>query len=233
MKLALSVSLVACAGLASGADAGISVTEGLTDAQILALTDGLVVWEAEGRFGDRGGAAERELGVGFSTAQPQADEAQVDWANNFSPPAGYTGYAYTVTWDGVDTLTLDVTGIDAGGAPVDETLVYNLPNPQTVTDLYLRAAGNDDIVSSISYDLMGESGTVVGGLGDPHVDTIRISGDMLTGGFTLDGVFTFGWLNEQGTGNSRPSWQIKAAVPAPGAMAILIGAAGLASRRRR
>ena len=234
MHIAHSVALVACAGLASVAHAGISVTEDLTDAQVNNLTAGLIVWEAEARFGDRGGAAERELGVGASTAQNQADEAQVDWANNIMPPAGFTGYDYVITWNGSDTLTLDVTGIDASGAPVIENLVYNLPGAEAVTDVYIRVAGNDFATSAMSWDVEGASGTQLAGLGglNSSVQT-RISGSQLTDGFTLTGNFTFAWTDESETRNSRPSWQIKAAVPAPGAGFLALAAGATTLRRRR
>ncbi len=231
MKIALSVALVTCAGLASAANAGISVTTGLTDAEADALGGGLYVWEAEGRFGDRGGAAERELGIGESTALPPADEAQVDWANNFMPPAGFNGYSYTINWDGTDTVTLDVTGIDASGDAVIENLVYILPGAESITDLYIRAAGNDVSLSSISWDLDGLMGSQAAGFGDDPT-TVRFSGSQLTDGFTLSGEFTFAWADGAGTSNSRPAWQIKAAVPSPGA-AMIFGMAGVLTLRRR
>ncbi|GAB4550606.1 MAG: hypothetical protein Tsb0013_12440 [Phycisphaerales bacterium] len=233
MHTAHCAAVVACAAFASAANAGISVTQNLTDAEVNALTSGLIAWEAEGRFGDRGGAAERELGVGASTAQPQADEAQVNWANNIAPPVGYTGYDYTITWDGLSVLTLDVTGVDATGAPVIENLVYNLPDPAAVTDVYIRVAGNDFATSALSWEIDGMAGTQIAGLG-AAVNSVqtRISGSQLTDGFVLSGVFTFAWTDASLTNSSRPSWQIKAAVPAPGA-AVLAFAAGASTLRRR
>ncbi|MEM1423183.1 MAG: choice-of-anchor W domain-containing protein [Planctomycetota bacterium] len=230
---AIASASIATASVAHAGFAGIGVTTGLTDAQVNSLTAGLIVWEAEARFGDRGAAAERELGVGPSTAQPQADEAQVDWANDLAAPSGFAGYDLALGWDGVDTLTLDVTGLDASGAPVAENLVYTLPAPESVTDLYIRVAGNDFATSSISWDLLGVSGSQAAGLGAPtnSVQT-RVSGSVLSGGFTLTGNFAFAWTDPAQARNARPSWQIKAAVPAPGA-GFLALAAGVTTLRRR
>ena len=234
---------VALAALAGGVCAPVAmgsvvVSDVASDAELemQTLNNALVAWEAEGRFGDLGGAAERELGVGLNTAVPPADGAQVDWVNAQSDAVNSV-YSFAINWDGASTLTLDVDGIDASGAAVHETLVYNLPGVEdNIGTIFIRVAANSATTSAMDWSVEGASGSLDAGGMNASSDLVRIVGSELTDGFTLSGTFAFGWDSVDDARNSRPSWQIKGVrgfVPGPGTAAIAAFAlAGVARRRR-
>jgi hypothetical protein len=166
-----------------------------TDAEMLAiLSDTLFV--AEGRIGDRGGAATFELDLGQSTAAPNTT-AQYNWQNGVAEP-------FTLSYDsGTSTVSFSLGG---------QVLTY-------VTDfsefgvMFVRTRAVNDASSVVVSDLvldgqpLGDPSSAVGADG---LDILWVQGQDLSLGFTLTGTATLAWTDPAPT-QSRLAFQIKVA----------------------
>jgi hypothetical protein len=176
------------------------ITSHLTDQQMLQLMpDAELGFTAEGRIGDRGGAATFELDLGRTTAAP-AQTAQYNWQSGVTEPfeLSYDAFLNTVTY----TL---------GGT----TLTYQ-PD-RFFNEVFVRTRAVADGAVATVDDLVLE-GTAVGGIshaaGPDATDILRISGADLYGGFSLTGSAVLSWL-APAPAQSQLAFQVKVgAVPA-------------------
>lgn len=179
--------------LSTGAFA-FTVSHLATDAELLALVSD-TIFVAEGRIGDRGGAATFELDLGQSTAAPYTS-AQYPWISGTVEP-------FTITYNsgtGLVTFTL-------GG----KVLTYTTTFPM-FGDIFVRTRAVEAERSVIVQDLVlnGQSiGDVSSAVG-PGLDILWISGAALSNGFTLTGTATLAWTGTPPT-QSRLAFQIKVA----------------------
>jgi len=163
-----------------------------TDAEMLEfLSDTMFV--AEGRIGDRGGAATFELDLGQDSGDP-ATTAQYDWQNGVPEP-------FTVTYD---DLTGQVT-FSLGGA----YLVYTTPYFD-FDQIFVRTRATESETSVLVDDLVidgvqvSDQSLAVGN----GLDILWIKGAVLNNGFVLTGVATLAWTGAPPT-QSRLAFQIK------------------------
>ena len=163
-----------------------------SDAQFLALAP-VIAFVAEGRIGDRGGAATFELDLGKETSAP-ATQAQYDWQSAQTEP--FT-LAY-ISGSGLVSFTL-------GG----HTLQYVASG--TLTDIFVRTRAIND-GSSVSVTDLVLDGTNVGDISSCNaltgVDYLRILGGGLADGFVLTGNAVLQWTGTAPT-QSRLAFQIK------------------------
>jgi hypothetical protein len=152
---------------------------------------------AEGRIGDRGGAATFELDLGQSTAAP-ATQAQYNWISGQAEP-------FTLSYNNIS----GVVTFQLGG----RTLNYS-PGA-TFTDIYIRTratqAGTSVVVNNLVLDGCGiadQSGATGDGL-----DYLRLVGGTLGDGFVLTGNATLNW-GAIPPANSHLAFQIKVGTPA-------------------
>lgn len=162
------------------------------DGQFLALAP-VIAFVAEGRIGDRGGAATFELDLGKETSAP-ATQAQHDWQNAQIEPFTLAYSAGT----GLVNFTL-------GG----HTLQYVASG--TLTDVFVRTRAINDGSSVAVTDLVLD-GTSVGDISSCNaltgVDYLRILGGGLADGFLLTGNAVLQWTGTAPT-QSRLAFQIK------------------------
>ncbi|RJR28064.1 MAG: hypothetical protein C4574_05360 [Candidatus Latescibacterota bacterium] len=191
MKTAFVFSLLMLC--AAGAYA-ISVQHLATDAELSALVSD-TIFVAEGRIGDRGGAATFELDLGQSTSAP-AVTRQYDWLNGVVEP-------FSLVYDNVSgNVTFSLGG---------QSLVYHTPFIQ-FGDIFVRTravyAGTSVVVSDLALDgqNVGASSSATG----PGLDILWISGGQLSDGFTLTGNAVFSWTGTP-PGQSNLAFQIKVA----------------------
>jgi hypothetical protein len=165
-----------------------------TDAELLSLlTDTLFV--AEGRIGDRGGAATFEVDLGGDTGAP-ATTAQYNWQSgtpvNWAVTYNHVTNLITFT---VDTVVLQYTSPLAG-----------------FTDLFVRTravnANSDILVDNLVLDgvSVGDASSANGNL--DGLDILWIIGGTLSDGFTLTGRVTMTWAGTAPT-QSRLAFQVK------------------------
>jgi hypothetical protein len=163
-----------------------------TDAEMLEyLSDTMFV--AEGRIGDRGGAATFELDLGQDTGAP-GTTAQYDWQSGVAEP-------FTLTYD---HFTGQVT-FSLGG------IVLNYTTPYFDFDqVFVRTRATEEGTSILVDDLVidgdgisDQSAAVGNGL-----DILWIKGANLNNGFVLTGVATLTWTGTPPT-QSRLAFQIK------------------------
>jgi len=152
---------------------------------------------AEGRIGDRGGAATFELDLGQSTAAP-ATQAQYNWISGQAEP-------FTLSYNNIS----GVVTFQLGG----RTLNYS-PGA-TFTDIYIRTratqAGTSVVVNNLVLDgcgIVDQSGATGDGL-----DYLRLAGGTLGDGFVLTGNATLTW-GVTPPANSHLAFQIKVGTPA-------------------
>lgn len=152
----------------------------------------VLAFVAEGRVGDRGGAATFELDLGQETSAP-AVQAQYDWQNSQAEP-------FSLTYD---ALSGGVT-FALGG----RTLSYAASGVLREVFVRTRAvnAGTSISVSSLVLDgvAVGDASAAIA----DGVDYLRIEGAGLSDGFTLTGVATMLWAGAAPT-QSRLAFQIK------------------------
>jgi hypothetical protein len=182
--------IVLCAPiLVSGA---ISTSHIPTDAELVSmLSDTMFV--AEGRIGDRGGAATFELDVGQDTGAP-GTTAQYDWQSGVVEP-------FTVSFDaGTGLVTFMLGG---------QTLYYTTPWFD-FDSVFIRTRavneGTSVTISDIVIDgetVMDQSHAVGTGL-----DILWIKGAILNDGFTLTGNAVLTWTGTPPT-QSRLAFQVK------------------------
>jgi hypothetical protein len=151
---------------------------------------------AEGRIGDRGGAATFELDLGQSTAAP-ATQAQYPWVSGQVEP-------FTLTYDtGTGLVTFQLGG---------RTLIY--APTATFTDIYIRTratqTGTSVVVNNLVLDgcaVPDQSSATGNGL-----DYLHLSGGTLGDGFVLTGDATMTWGATPPT-QSNLAFQIKVGTP--------------------
>ncbi len=184
-------------------------------------------WVAQARIGDRGGAAEQELGLfgppsftGGPSVAPSAGSTQFNWGDN-------QPVAFSLTRNsGLVTFTV--------GTPTAPNFVASLTDPTANTlVLRLRAPGGGPHVTELS-DLVVD-GLAVGSAStnDGAVNWLFTG---LSANFQVTGSLTFDWSDPQPL-RSNMAMQLKGyetAVPEPSVLALLgASLAGAAMRRRR
>jgi hypothetical protein len=171
-----------------------------TDADMLGLlSDTLFV--AEGRIGDRGGAATFEVDLGGDTGSP-ATTAQYNWQTTVP-------VSWTLTYNHVTnliTFTLD-------------TVVLQYTTPLSgFSDVFVRTravnASSDIVVDNLVLDGVGVGDTSNANGNIDGLDILWISGGTLTDGFTLTGRTTMTWTGSAPT-QSRLAFQLKVGTVAP------------------
>ncbi len=178
--------------------ASLTLSHLASDAELYALSPSFD-FVAEGRIGDRAGAATFELDLGPDTSAPYTT-AQHGWVNAQSEPFTLT---YTPGVGSVATFTL-------GG----HTLTY--PSTLGANEIFLRTravnAGSAITVHSLVLDgvaIADQSQATADGL-----DILRIQGASLLDGFTLTGTAVLTWTDPAPT-QSRLAFQIKVGTVAP------------------
>lgn len=153
---------------------------------------------AEGRIGDRSGAATFELDLGRSTAAP-VTTAQYGWISGQPEP-------FTLSYsNGTGVVTFQLGG---------QTLTYS--PTATFTDLFIRTrasfAGTLVTVSNLLLDgcVIADQSNAPGS----GIDYLRLQGGNLMGGFTLTGIVTMSWDATPPT-QSNLAFQIKFGTPTP------------------
>jgi hypothetical protein len=178
--------------LSAPVSADIIVRHVATDAEMLSYIQNIAV-VAEGRIGDRGGAATFELDLGDNTGNP-ATTAQHDWQSAVAEP-------FTVSYDPM----MDVVTFMLGG----RTLVYS--PVLSFKEFFVRTRAVDASTSVQVYDLVlnDESiGDLSSATGPDGLDILAVSGVDLYQGFTLTGVAVLTWGATPPT-QSRLAFQIK------------------------
>jgi hypothetical protein len=200
-----------------------------SDADMLSLLQS-ISFVAEGRIGDRGGAATFEVDLGQSTAAP-ATTAQYAWPNAVAVP-------FTLGFDpNQNRVTFTVDG---------QSLTYSPSG--TFTDIFFRTrsypAGSGIVLDSLVFD--GDSvGESVSAYGPNGLEILWLSGSTLMDGFQLSGTSTMSWSGSAPS-QSQLAYQIKVGyveptgnpdVPEPCTLAlagmVLLGGAATAAFKRR
>lgn len=197
MRMATAIfTLLLAASLAPpAANAAIQTGHFATDAEMLALlSDSLFV--AEGRIGDRGGAATFELDLGQSTAAP-ATQAQYPWQSGQTEP-------FTLAYDaGSHLVTFSLGG---------QVLTY-VTEFSDFGVVYVRTRAIED-GTAVSVAGLGLDGAPLGdassAMGPGGLDILWITGGAFETGFTLAGTATLSWGTVVPT-QSRLAFQIKVA----------------------
>lgn len=182
--------LVVLAALPASAD--IVTRHVATDAEMLSYIQN-IAFVAEGRIGDRGGAATFELDLGDNTGNP-ATTAQYPWQSGVVEP-------FTLVYDKV----ANVATFTLGG----RVLTYS-PSV-SFKECFVRARAVDANTSVRVYDLVlnGESlGDLSAATGADGLDILAVSGVDLSQGFTLTGIAVLTWTSAPPT-QSRLAFQIK------------------------
>lgn len=178
---------------AAGANA-LTIQHIATDAELLVLISD-TIFVAEGRIGDRGGAATFELDLGQSTSAP-AVTRQYNWQSGVVEP-------FSLVYDAASgTVTFSLGG---------QSLVYNTPFFQ-FGDIFVRTRavyeGTNVVVSDLVLDGEGVGGT--SSAAGPGLDILWISGGALADGFALTGNAVFAWTDTPPS-QSNLAFQIKVA----------------------
>jgi hypothetical protein len=186
-----------------GSSAGVAradlVTSHLTDQQMsVIMPESEISFTAEGRIGDRGGAATFELDLGRVTAAP-SQSAQYNWQSGASEPfsLSYDAFLNTVTYS-------------LGGA----TLSYQ-PD-RFFNEVFVRTRATQGGSVAVVQDLVLECapvGNVSLATGPNAADVLRVSGGDLYDGFSLTGTAVLTWQAPAPT-QSQLAFQVKVgAVP--------------------
>ncbi|MEM0915130.1 MAG: PEP-CTERM sorting domain-containing protein [Planctomycetota bacterium] len=186
---------------------------------------------AEARYGDSGGNATWEVGVGADTQNPpDFDQANKAWTPGASE-------AFTLFYDVSETeLTFTV-----GGTTVD----YTLDSPLTVNDIAIRiafgsgsGAGNGNAASLNTLAIGGtplSPSSLTSTFDESGAKYLFVQDAFAFGDdFTLTGNLIFDWSDvDPNLRGSRPAFQVKFVdvIPEPASLAIL--AAGLTAIFRR
>jgi hypothetical protein len=228
-NLFLGAALAAAAllPLAPGASAAPVVTNSFNaDAAFngfIAGIGGTEVAVAQGRIGDRGGAATYELGLhvppSFTGAGP-LDQAEGQWAW-----ASGQGIAFSLTRTG-GALTFTAGNYSA---------TYGAPLVAAIDVLAFRARGA--ATSTASFTGLQMDGTPLAGASATNGVSYAVVEGFGAGDFSLTGTLLLSWTGGAPSGSSL-ALQIKAydrvEVPEPAALALLgAGLFGLAMARRR
>ena len=190
MRTVIALLLVALAS--SPVSAEIIWRHVATDVEMLSHIQNIAV-VAEGRIGDRGGAATFELDLGDNTGNP-AVTAQYDWQSGIAEP-------FTVSYDNMTNIATFTLG--------GHTLTYS---PGTsFREFFVRTRAVEASTSVQVFDLVlnGENiGDVSSAVGPDGLDILAVSGVDLYQGFTLTGVAVLTWGAVPPT-QSRLAFQIK------------------------
>ena len=175
------------------AHAALTVTHIATDAEMLSLlTETVAV--AEGRIGDRGGAATFELDLGQDTGAP-ATTAQCNWVSGQLEP-------WSVIYDsGINQIQFNLGG---------KSLIYT-PGPN-MEEIFVRVRATKG-ESSITVDNMVLDGEFVFEQSSttgpsPGLDIVRIQGGVLADGFVFTGDARLTWGSIL-PANSHLAFQLK------------------------
>ncbi|HBS29152.1 MAG TPA: hypothetical protein DEB06_06800 [Phycisphaerales bacterium] len=194
------------------------------DAAFLAISNNGMLERAvaEGRIGDAGTNQTWEIAL-WERGGVGAPKDQ----DNLTITNG-TVMPWTLTWDGVNTVSYTVNGV----------LVSWNQVAGNFTDIFIRSrSATDSMVVVQSIDLVG-SGLAIGDLsssGNGDVDYLRIQNmGMDFPALTLTGNLTLSWTGARPS-NSQLATQIKLTnvIPAPGGVALGLVALGAGARRRR
>jgi len=172
--------------------AGIVTRHVGTDAEMLAYIQ-TIAFVAEGRIGDRGGAATFELDLGADTGNP-ATTAQYAWQSGVAEP-------FTVSYNKIT----NVATFTLGG----RVLTYS--PAVSFKEFFVRTRAVDANTSVQVYALVlnGVSvGDLSGATGPDDLDILAVSGVDLYQGFTLTGIAVLIWTGTPPT-QSRLAFQIK------------------------
>ena len=172
--------------------AGIVTRHVGTDAEMLSYIQN-IAFVAEGRIGDRGGAATFELDLGDNTGNP-ATTAQYAWQSGVAEP-------FTISYNKIT----NVVTFTLGG----RVLTYS--PAVSFKEFFVRTRAVDANTSVQVYALV-LNGVSVGDLsaatGPDDLDILAVSGVDLYQGFTLTGVAVLTWTGTPPT-QSRLAFQIK------------------------
>jgi len=178
--------------LSAPVSAGIVTRHVATDAEMLYYIQNIAV-VAEGRIGDRGGAATFELDLGDNTGNP-ATTAQYNWQSAVAEP-------FTFSYNNVT----NVATFTLGGRTLSYSPVISFK------EFFVRTRAVDASTGVQVYDLVlnGQSvGDVSSATGPDDLDILAVSGVDLYQGFTLTGVAVLTWGATPPT-QSRLAFQIK------------------------
>jgi len=199
MRVASTLLALAVLMMPAGRAAALTTSHLASDADLTAiLPQAAINFVAEGRIGDRSGAATFELDLGQDTGAP-AVTAQYGWVSAQVEP-------FSVVYDNnTGTVTFSLGGRNLVFAPAG-----------TFTDIFVRTrAVNLD--SDVRVDNLFLDGAPVNNqsaaAGD-GVDILRIQGGMLNDGFTLTGNAILTWTGSAPT-QSRLAFQVKVGTPGP------------------
>jgi hypothetical protein len=183
--------ILALAVLPGAAHAALTTSHLASDAELFDLTPTFDLI-AEGRIGDRGGAATFELDIGPETSHPFIT-AQHPWQSGVLEP-------FTLAYD----ITLHEARFSLGG----HTLIY--PTPLGADELFVRTRAVNQGTSVLVQDLIldGEAVGDVSQASDGSLDILRIQGGLLTDGFVLTGNAVLTWTGTPPT-QSRLAFQVK------------------------
>ena len=173
------------------ATAGIVTRHVATDAEMLAYIQN-IAFVAEGRIGDRGGAATFELDLGDDTGNPYAT-AQHPWQSGVAEP-------FTVAYDKPTNVVTFVLG--------GKTLSYS--PAVAFEEFFVRTRATELNTAIQVYDLVlnGQPLGDISSAAGPGLDILAVSGVDLFQGFTLTGTAVMTWTGTAPT-QSRLAFQIK------------------------
>jgi hypothetical protein len=178
----------------TAASAALTTSHLATDAEMLAILNS-IVFVAEGRIGDQGGAATFELDLGQDTGAPAVTE-QHTWPNGIAEP-------FTLSYDaGLNLVTYELGGkiLQYTPGPNFDLIVVRT---RATKDLTSCVVDNMVLDGMPVNDLSSASGPDPGGL-----DNLLIEGAELEDGFVLTGNATLSWGGERPR-NSHLAFQIK------------------------
>jgi hypothetical protein len=190
MRIVIAIGLAMLA--AAPVSAQLVTRHVATDAEMLAVIQN-IAFVAEGRIGDRGGAATFELDLGDDTGNP-ATTAQYNWQSAQAEP-------FTLGYD----KSSNVVTFTLGG----RTLVYSPAN--AFKEFFVRTRATEASTSVQVCDLVlngGSVGDVSSAAGPDGLDILAVSGVDLYQGFTLTGVAVLSWGATPPT-QSRLAFQVK------------------------
>jgi hypothetical protein len=233
---ALALCLAAGAAQAAPSLSPVFTSDAAFSAWLAARGVGLPANEgfvAQGRFGDRGGAATYEAGLhippSFTSATPVGGGGQVAWGNG-----GFRSFTLSRT---LETIRFQLGGYDRSWTDADADEVNGLGFRVGVNASGVPA-GATTILRNLVLDGDAIGVTLTATAGAPQL--LVVSG--IEGDFVLTGEAAFSWASPTNPGNqqSRLAFQIKGIeglpveVPAPAALGLFgLALAGLLAARRR
>jgi len=194
-----AIAVLTLLGAAAGAVQADLITSHLTDQQMLQLMpESELSFTAEGRIGDRGGAATFELDLGRLTSAP-SQTAQHDWQSGLAE-------SFSVSYDAMFNTVVFALGGD--------TLTYH-PD-RFFNEVFVRTravqAGSTAVVQDLALEGL-QVGDISQAAGPNATDVLRITGANLYDGFSLAGTAVLTWVAPAPT-QSQLAFQIKVgAVP--------------------